>query len=282
MRSTLFPAMFAVLLAATPAHAETENCTEITALPFTIAAQGIYCLKQNLNVNLASGNAITINAGNVTIDFNGWRVNNQAAATNGARGIHAFNRKQITLRNGFVRGFRLGVYIAEGAANASQGHVIEDMKFGDSNYVGIWVEGDQTTIRNNRVLDTGGGGGTVAEGIHLGLADDSLVSGNQVSGISETTDNKGVFVTGSSRVLITGNTITDTAGSPVDQGIVVETGSAIIVKGNELLNSTGGGETGIIDLGGVTDLSCLDNDIGGYATPLSGCDDDLGNRTLFN
>ncbi len=268
--------------AISPASAETENCTEITALPFTITAQGIYCLKQNLNVNLATGNAITVNAGNVTIEFNGWRVNNQAAlATTEANGVFAANRKNITLRDGFIRGFENGVFLDETVADASGSHLVEDMKIADSAAFAMIVEGDLSIVRNNRVIGVGGGSNSVVFGINLQRADDGAVTGNIVTGVSGTTGSTGIAVGDSNRVHVFDNVIAGISGSAADAGINVFDSSAVTMAGNRLLNDAASGENGILDTSS-SGLSCLDNDIGGYATPLSGCDVDNGNRVLFN
>ena len=51
-------------LGAAPAGAETTICTVISSLPYTISAQGSYCLDRNLSTAMTTGAAITIN-----IDF---------------------------------------------------------------------------------------------------------------------------------------------------------------------------------------------------------------------
>ncbi len=270
--------------ASSPAQAETTLCTEITALPFTITAQGVYCLKQNLNVNLASGNAITINAGNVTIDFNGFRVNNQAPlATNGARGVYALNRNNITLKNGFVRGFFMGIYLDETTTDASSSHLVEGMKIADSGFAGIRVEGDQSVIRDNRVLATGGGLFSTAYGIFLQFADDGIVSGNIISGVTETITNYGVFVGDLTRAKVTGNEISGVDGGTSDRAIVLELADNVVVAQNRLLNDPATGTGGIVDVNGSDNVVCYDNEAAGFtATPFSGCDVDDGNRKGFD
>ena len=75
---------------ATSVQAETINCTPITSLPATIDAQGLYCLTGNLATGQTSGNAIIINANNVTLDLNGWKVGGQAAGSGtNAAGIYS-------------------------------------------------------------------------------------------------------------------------------------------------------------------------------------------------
>ncbi len=269
-----------------PARAETMLCTEITALPFIITTQGVYCLKKNLNVNLSADGsaAITINSGNVTIDFNGFRVNNQAPlATNQALGVHAQDRKNITLRNGFIRGFYFGVWLEEIATDASSSHLVEGMKIADSGSYGIVVEGDQSVIRDNRVLATGGGPVTFAYGIYLSRDDDGIVSGNIVSGVSETASNFGVRVTNSIRVKVTGNEISGVNGNINNFAISLSSADQAIIARNRLLNDPATGTGGIVDSGGSENVACLDNEIGGHtAAPLTGCNVNLRNDVLFN
>ncbi len=283
MKKLIITTLLASVAFSGTAQAETENCTEITALPFTITSQGIYCLKKNLNVNLTTGSAITINAGNVTIDFNGWRVNNQAAATNQADGVTAVDRLNITLRNGFIRGFYFGVNLRRSTSSGPGGHLVEDMKIADSPNLGINVHGDKSVVRNNRVLNGGGGGNNTVFGIALAYANDAVISGNVISGTSGTLFNFGIDVLSSSRTHVTGNTLTGINGSVLnDVGIRVDSSDGVTVAGNRLLNDPGSATTGILDGGSATNLACLDNDIGGYVTALTGCDDDNGNRVLFN
>ncbi len=269
-----------------PVHAETTLCTEITALPFTITTQGVYCLKKNLNVNLSADGsaAITINAGNVMIDFNGFRVNNQAPlATNQANGVYAQNRKNITLRNGFIRGFYRGVYLEENATDGSSSHLVEGIKIADSGTSGIRIDGDQSVIRDNRVLATGGGPFTRAFGIVLQYADDGLIAGNIVAGVLETNFNYGVYVLSSNRVKVTGNEISGVDGGTADRAIGLSIGDHAIIARNRLLNDPATGTGGIVEVVGSDNVSCLDNEIGGFtATPLAGCVVNLRNDVLFN
>ncbi len=289
MRSHLCRAVFVAtnffamaVMANSPAHAETNNCTEITALPFTITVQGIYCLKQNLNVNLATGNAITINAGNVTIDFNGWRVNNQAATTE-ANGVFAQDRRNITVRNGFVRGFESGVIITKAFSSVSSSHIVEGMKILDSTLAGIFVGGDNSIVRDNRVSGVGGNASTGAEGILVAGTGDIVVSGNLVSGVNETGFSYGILVQAGFRVHVFENIITNISGAGNVYGIAVQNGNNVSVKNNKLLNDIASGTIGILDsFNSSLQLSCLDNDIGGYVTALAGCDFADGNRVLFN
>ena len=59
-----------------PAQAETWHACRgfIDALPATITTQGTWCLRRDLTISLASGEAITIAANNVTIDCNDYKI----------------------------------------------------------------------------------------------------------------------------------------------------------------------------------------------------------------
>jgi hypothetical protein len=46
----------------------------IDVVPATIAAQGIWCLRQDLDSSASSGHMIEIQTNNVTIDCNGFRI----------------------------------------------------------------------------------------------------------------------------------------------------------------------------------------------------------------
>ncbi len=140
------------------AGAETTVCTEITSLPYTISAQGVYCLNGNLETNTASGNAIEITVNNVVIDLNGHKIGNLAAGpTTLAIGIYAFQRQNITIRNGTVRGFLVGIWLDDNSPSytVSQGHIIEDIRADLNTYAGVQVNGRGNIIRNNIVVSTG-------------------------------------------------------------------------------------------------------------------------------
>src|SRR5262245_57591291 len=108
-----------------PAHAETVNCTPITSLPAVINVQGIHCLTGNLDTAITSGSAITINANNVVLDLNGFKLGGLGGGTaTQAVGISGVQRQNITIKNGTIRGFHTAIELA--GAN-SQGHVIEDI-----------------------------------------------------------------------------------------------------------------------------------------------------------
>jgi hypothetical protein len=164
------------------AHAETVNCTPIKSLPAVISSQGVYCLTGNLTTNISSGIAINITANNVTLDLNGWKVGGQAAGTTTlAAGIFS-DADNVTVKNGIVRGFNVGIYLQ------GRGSVVEDMLTDENTTVGIEVIGQGSIVRRNQVVDTGGSTldpGSFAIGIEVDGSGAS-VEDNEVSGLTAT------------------------------------------------------------------------------------------------
>jgi len=227
-----------LLLFAPGAWAETIDCTPITTLPYVITVQGIYCFTGNLATSMATGNAIEIQTNNVTIDMNGWKLGGLAAgAATQTNGIFAFQRKNITIRNGTIRGFYQGIWINDGPPfTTSQGHLIEDIRADQNTYLGFEVRGRGNIVRRNQVVDTGGsttitaafgivlygpGGralnndisGTAATGSAFGLyintADGAVAEGNRIDDVnSGTSGTYGLYIYNSNDVLAAGNRIT--------------------------------------------------------------------------
>ena len=114
MKKLTFASVFALiaLTLIAPAQAETVNCTAITSLPYTISTQGVYCLTDHLSTAITTGNAITINTNNVVLDLNGFKLGGLSAGLGTqAHGIYAYQRQNITIKNGTVRGFFIGIYL---------------------------------------------------------------------------------------------------------------------------------------------------------------------------
>ncbi|MEM7249994.1 MAG: right-handed parallel beta-helix repeat-containing protein [Pseudomonadota bacterium] len=161
------------------------NCIEINAIPTVIAQPGHYCLAGDFDYPATSGNAITIDADHVTLDFDSHRVNGFGGGMGTtAIGVFAAGRRNITITNGTLTGFRIGIKIdlqspstsSAGArmliasrtrlgpsrtlvVNAPQmeAHKIEGMTLLQSRFSGIYAVGDATSILGNRIIETGSG-----------------------------------------------------------------------------------------------------------------------------
>lgn len=162
-----------------PAAAEISDCINITSIPAVITTQGVYCLKQHLPTSLSSGNGISVNVNNVTIDCNEFKLGNLAAGPgNTAIGINASGRVNVTVRNCGIRGFRTGVSLTNGD------YRVEDNRFDLNTQTAILVSGDGSAVRRNEVIDTGG---STAAGVDQfqainGLGDIDVID-NTISGV---------------------------------------------------------------------------------------------------
>src|SRR5262249_46992261 len=148
------------------------------------------------------------------------------------------DRKNITIKNGTVRGFEFGIFL-EDAGNAS-GQIIEGIRSDLNTFIGIQVEGTGNIIRNNLVVATGGA--TV-------FGADSDVFGIAVGGTENQILNNDVV-----------NTVAVGTGDAT--AIQILSGSAV-VDHNRISNTTlpgGGGDSiGICVAASGTDVLVVDN-----------------------
>ncbi|MDJ0613450.1 MAG: hypothetical protein QNJ29_07205 [Rhizobiaceae bacterium] len=259
-------------------RAETTECTEITSLPATITVQGVYCLKSDQSTNITNGSAITINTNNVTIDLNGWKLGGLAAGTGTfANGIYALDRKNITIRNGTIRGFSSAIHI-DGMSDTSSGHLIEHILADSNRYIGFQLEGSNLRVLNNSIINTGPHDlFTVAYGMFINSAPNSYIHGNTVSVVDESLQAIGLRFTGADRSVIINNRVLDLKnGSNVVAGIQLLTSSRVFLNGNVL--STGGNGTLALSISTNSEnITCIDNAAHGFVSGFTSCDVDTGN-----
>ncbi len=197
--------VIATLACATPAQAETVNCTPIAAVPVVITLPGVYCFTKSFVTSATAGNIIDIQANNVVLDMNGHRLGGLAAGLGTATiGIYAIDRQNITIKNGTIRGFAFAIRFLQSSA-ASLGHVIEDVRADQNTYMGIYVNGSGTIVRNCQVAATGG---------------------TTLYGLSS----YGIFVNGNgARVLNNDVDVVASAGSLLGYGIYMSTAGGLAV-----------------------------------------------------
>jgi len=228
-------------LGAAPAGAETTICTVISSLPYTISAQGSYCLDRNLSTAITTGAAITINVDFVVLDLNGFKVGGGSGGFGTqASGVFALNHKNITIKNGNIRSFFRGVYLHDTSGNftGSQGHMVEDIRADENTFAGIVVEGRGNLVRNNQVVDTTG---TTVNGPN------SDIFGLQVAGPG-------------SRVINNDSTETVGVGTGIAYGIQLSSADGAVVENNRVSNSTlAPGASTAISLSSGDDLLVVGN-----------------------
>jgi len=229
-----------LLLGFQSAQAETQDCTNITAIPATISTQGVYCLKQHVNAALASGAAITINVNNVTLDCNEFKIGNlPAGAGTDANGVQASGRNNVTVRNCGIRGFRNGVMLTNGL------YRVEGNSFDQQTQAGITVSGDGSTVRGNNVVDTGGSTiPGIEDFVGINGSGDMDIIDNTVDAVVATGgsdgDVFGILTTGNDAGTIKGNRIRNLAkdGSGHRAGIWNSGGNHVTIEENTVVLSS--------------------------------------------
>ena len=203
----------ALLASAGAARAEVVNCTEISSAPFEVTEPGIYCLNASLEASLPFGGvAIRISADDVVFDLNGHTL--AASGPTTAVGVFAGDQKNVTVRNGTVRGFGSAVALG-GFTTASQGHLIEDVRAEGSSQFGIRVVGTGSIARRNLVIRTGGSSsvsGIIALGSAVHVLDNEVAETVEAPGAQAIAINVG----GAPGAVIERNVVTNVAFGPSD------------------------------------------------------------------
>ena len=259
----------AVLGTSAVARAETTQCTEIAALPFGISSPGIYCLKQSLTY--ADWNAhwaIAVSCDDVVIDLNGHVIDGMADGVN-STGILSYGARNVTVRNGTLRGFRVGVSLDDNPPyTKSRGHVVEHVRAEYSRWMGLRVAGQGSVVRSSQVLFTGGALATYPNptgiwmngpGVHV--HDNEVVDTIEPAGGQST----GIFLQMAPAAVVERNVVTNARLGPATStgiGFAAERGTAV---GNRVINMKSG-----ITFPTFTPGLYMDNTVGGATTPYVG------------
>ncbi len=281
------------------ANAETTECTEIISVPTVITTQGVFCFKQNLGAANDVGIYIDIQVNNVTIDMNGFKLGGlPAGPSTMAIGIGADNRRNITIRNGSIRGFHTGIDLEQSVSDSSSGHLIEDVLIDGATVMGISVDGKGVTIRNNRIVNTNhvdsamspasylpanGGGfnpadhGTLSSAGIFGKFTESVISGNVISSLStDQSQASGITLQDSTTTLVRQNMIANVTAVTNAFGINAINGSDNTLSDNLIIVGTSGASFGVFGAG-ATRLICAGNIVGNFGTAYTGCTTSVDN-----
>lgn len=251
----MFPDGTVQLTAANP------PCTAITYAPYNIIEEGIYCFSGNLAVSITTGNAITIEVDNVVIDLNGWSLDGLIPRK--GVGIYAYQRKNITIRNGTIRGFQRGVWLKDDDPFIiSQGHLVEDVRADKCAFAALQIEGSDNIARRNQVVDT----------INTGFAYGISIRGPRGRALNNDIGNtategpfkaRGLYFFKAHGSFAEGNRIADhssVGGSTF--GLSIETSDDVLVRSNSIINA----DNGICYLGSTGKY--MDNLTSNVATPF--------------
>ena len=227
------------------AQSETIDCTAITSLPYTISAQGVYCFTGNLSTNITLGNAITINANNVTIDLNGYKLGGLTAGDDTkAYGIYTHQHKNITIKNGIIRGFSVAIVLSDDSPyTASSGNVVTGILADQNTWVGILVAGFGNTVSKNTVVDTGGATWiNEAYGITV-FGPGAKVVNNEISKTTAQTSGyaRGMDLQSADYSLVLNNTVTDTiTDTGTGYAVYIANSTGVFLRTNNLSNADNG------------------------------------------
>lgn len=277
MSPTAFPAagllLLAILSFPADARAETLNCTQIPSLPTTISTPGVYCLRGDL-ASAASGPLVSILASGVTIDCNGYKIGGLAAGTAAANSaIEGFGVDDVVVRNCAIRGFRSGILLA-GAGNLIEGNRIEAVRA-----TGIRIQGYYSTIRDNRIFDTGIQDGTFTPKAIAAIGPNYILDNTIDTVVSATGTNYsayGINLDEGPGSAVVGNRIRGIVadGSGSSYGILVAFNEGMSIRDNTVVSLEGShgiecGENGVASGNHVT----------GFLSRLEECIDGGGNLT---
>jgi parallel beta-helix repeat protein len=226
-------------------HAETVMCLPIAAVPVTISAPGSYCLTGNLATAITSGNAITITADNVVLDFNGFELTGSVGAySTFNRGIYASQQSRITIRNGSVTGFNIGVFLDDPSPyTTAQGNLIEEMTIDHNTFAGVYVLGKNSVIRHNRITSTGRGlvANPWAYGIRVAGAGMRVVDNDVADVTSSFSSGVGIYLQSANSSIVEGNRLSSMAsGNSYSYGIYGSASTGMVIKGNSISDSLRG------------------------------------------
>ena len=197
--------VLALLVSTPPTFAQVK--APISTVPFVIKKPGNYYLTKNLVVTklaqITGGDGIYINANNVTLDLNGFELSTNQ--NHMGSGINA-NGGPVVVRNGTVRGFDTGVYLAGSG-------LVENVSAIGCKEFGVYVIGGFSTVRRCIVRDTGGGAiypsPAIVQGIRV-QGGDTIIEDCTVAGLTRALASfpvTGIYAGGSAANRIRGNSI---------------------------------------------------------------------------
>jgi Right handed beta helix region len=127
--------------------------TPITSLPFTITASGNYYLPANLSTANPAAAAIVIAASEVVLDLNG-RTLSSTVDTGFNFGVFVFNQVDVTIQNGDIDGFYIGVYFAPNSTDNNAKNVADNIRF-NNDTIGVLSISGQSNLVKNCIIDGG-------------------------------------------------------------------------------------------------------------------------------
>ena len=170
-RALLALGIVAALTGTAPAGAGTLSCGEVVTTDVTLTASLTGCT-----------DGLTVGADGITIDLNGKTIS--GLGTDSGTGINGVGRSHITVKNGTIRSFAVGVAHSYNR-DSTGGWLIADLRVSDT-VTGIRIGGlesenvelHEDQVVDNRIKDSETGIAVFQSGIPV------RVSGNRVTGLT--------------------------------------------------------------------------------------------------
>jgi len=127
--------------------------TPITSLPWVISTPGNYYLPTDLTTSAAAGAAITITTSQVYLDLNG-RTLKDATPTNFAFGVFVFNQVDVTIQNGDIDGFYIGVFLSPNSTDVNAKNTVDNLRL-NGNGIGVFSLSGTSNWVKHCIIDGG-------------------------------------------------------------------------------------------------------------------------------
>jgi parallel beta-helix repeat protein len=119
----------------------------ISSVPLTISVPGTYTVRNNLAYTATSGNAITVNSDDVTIDFNGYYLS--CPVFGNTKGIYVKDVAEVSVIGGKIVGFQVGCWF-EGSAGSSLnfGQLVDGVRFRGNSFAVYFIGSKDSVVKN--------------------------------------------------------------------------------------------------------------------------------------
>ena len=152
-----------------PLFAISGFAINIGSVPYTIKKSGTYTLDRNLSYS-GTGNAITVKASNVVLDLNGYTL----TGTDTTIAIFGGSVKNVTVQNGTITGFSVGVEFGSGSQE-----LLQNLTVSNASAAGVeLINSTSGTIQNCFIPGNSSPG---PDGVYLGGCQGIVVKNNQIS-----------------------------------------------------------------------------------------------------
>jgi hypothetical protein len=133
--------------------AQTVTATPITTIPFVITTSGNYYLPANLTGTAFAGAAITITASQVYLDLNG-RTISDSTPTNFAYGILVFNQVDVTIQNGDIDNYYIGVFFSPNSTDVNAKNTAKNLRLNNDG-IGVFSLSGTSNLVKDCIIDKG-------------------------------------------------------------------------------------------------------------------------------